>query len=167
MLVLVVATALLLASGVHGQVCCSCPPCSLLSLSLFSFFRQDARQLRKQGDDALLMRRWDEAAEILSRAVASEPGNFLGYLKRSSAFIGQGKTAEALLDLDKVLELKPDHVKSRAKKGELLLAAHKFEEAIAAVNGVGAAETQTVLGSAMRLMQTKQRPPSTRSIPKC
>jgi tetratricopeptide (TPR) repeat protein len=100
------------------------------------FIVQDARALRRQGDDALLLRKWDEAIDVLSKSILLEKENWLGFQKRASAYAGAGLLAKAIDDLNTVLSLKPDHVKSVIKRAELLVQLGKFHDAAISLNGV-------------------------------
>ncbi len=97
---------------------------------------QDARALRRQGDDALLLRKWDEAIEALSKSILLEENNWLGFHKRASAHAGAGNLHKAVDDLERVLALKPDHHKSAVRRAELLTQLGRYTEAASALAAV-------------------------------
>ncbi len=120
-----------------------------------SWRNQDARQLRRQGDDALLLRRWDEAVDVLSKSIALEPENFLGFLKRASAYQGLGKLNEAVQDLTKVLAIKPDHAKAVVKRAELFVSLGRYLEAQHSLFGVAGPEATALLATTSRLVMLR------------
>lgn len=87
--------------------------------------------MRRAGDDALLLRRWDEATDLFSKSIAIEKENWLGYQKRAAAYAGAGLVNKAIEDLDVVIRMKPDHVKSVTKRAELFLSTGRFQVLIA------------------------------------
>lgn len=110
--------------------------CFLFFLIFLLLLCQDARSLRRQGDDALLLRKWDEAIDVLSKSILLEKDNWLGYQKRASAYAGAGVLAKAIDDLSTVVSLKPDHVKSVIKRAELMVQLGKFHEAASSLASV-------------------------------
>ena len=74
-----------------------------------------------------MLRKWEDAVHALSKAIAVDADNYLGYMKRASAYIGAGKSKKALADLEEVLRRKPKHEKTLLKKAELLLAQGDFD----------------------------------------
>lgn len=50
-----------------------------------------------------------------------DPNNYLTYYKRGTVYLALGKAKFALLDLDKVLDLKPDFHAARLQRGNVLL----------------------------------------------
>jgi len=53
----------------------------------------------------------------------------LTYYKRGTVYLALGKAKFALLDLDKVLELKADFTPARLQRGNILLKQAHFDEA--------------------------------------
>lgn len=51
------------------------------------------------------------------------------YYKRGTVYLALGKAKFALLDLDKVLELKADFTPARLQRGNILLKQGNFDEA--------------------------------------
>ena len=68
---------------------------------------------------------------ILTRIILIEgdPNNYLTYYKRGTVYLALGKAKFALLDLDRVLELKPDFTSARLQRGNVLLKQAQFEKA--------------------------------------
>lgn len=50
-----------------------------------------------------------------------DPNNYLTYFKRGTVYLALGKAKNALSDLDKVLELKPDFTAARISRGNVHL----------------------------------------------
>lgn len=53
--------------------------------------------------------------------VEGDPTNYLTYFKRGTVYLALGKAKNALSDLDKVLELKPDFTAARISRGSVHL----------------------------------------------
>lgn len=62
-------------------------------------------------------------------AVEGDPTNYLTYYKRGTVYLALGKAKFALLDLEKVLELKADFTPARLQRGNILLKQGNFDEA--------------------------------------
>lgn len=58
-----------------------------------------------------------------------DPTNYLTYYKRGTVYLALGKAKFALLDLNKVLELKIDFTPARLQRGNILLKQAHFNEA--------------------------------------
>lgn len=58
-----------------------------------------------------------------------DPSNYLTYYKRGTVYLALGKAKFALLDLDKVLELKADFTLAKLQRGNILLKQAHFDEA--------------------------------------
>ena len=52
------------------------------------------------------------------------------YYKRGTVYLALGKSKFALLDFDKVLELKPDFTAARIQRGNILLKQAEFDAAV-------------------------------------
>lgn len=64
-----------------------------------------------------------------SIVVEGDPNNYLTYYKRGTVYLALGKAKFALLDLDKVLQLKPDFTSARLQRGNVLLKQAQFDRA--------------------------------------
>ncbi|XP_066603590.1 dnaJ homolog subfamily C member 3 [Prorops nasuta] len=62
-------------------------------------------------------------------AVEGDANNYLTYYKRGTVYLALGKAKLALLDFDKVLELKPDFTAARLQRGNVLLKQADFDAA--------------------------------------
>jgi tetratricopeptide (TPR) repeat protein len=60
-----------------------------------------------------------EAISYLTKAVTVDPGYVDGYFQRGLAYLGQGKTAEAKADFQKVIELSPTGAQAETAKKAL------------------------------------------------
>lgn len=56
-----------------------------------------------------------------------DPNNYLTYFKRGTVYLALGKAKNALSDLDKVLELKPDFTAARLSRGSVHLKQANFD----------------------------------------
>lgn len=61
--------------------------------------------------------------------IEGDSNNYLTYYKRGTVYLALGKAKFALLDLDRVLELKPDFTSARLQRGNVLLKQAQFEKA--------------------------------------
>lgn len=73
------------------------------------------------GRDFLAKGQLQDALTHYHAAVEGDPHNYLTYYKRGTVHLALGKAKQALLDLDKVLELKPDFTSARLQRGNVLL----------------------------------------------
>jgi tetratricopeptide (TPR) repeat protein len=90
----------------------------------------EADALFSQGRDALLKGQFDEAAGLLSKAVALD-GTKTGYrLHLARAHRYAGKTAEAAEQLEEILKTTPDHVEAGQELAEIHAAAEKWDEVV-------------------------------------
>ena len=63
-----------------------------------------AAALKDQGNKAFAAKRYDEAIEIFTQAIALDPSNHVLYSNRSAAKAGKKMWAEALADAEEVCE---------------------------------------------------------------
>lgn len=91
-------------------------------------------------------------------AVEGDPNNYLTYYKRGTVYLALGKAKQALLDLDKVLELKPDFTSARLQRGNVLLKQAQFDLAEADFRDVLAVETNNAdaLNALYRIAPTRE-----------
>lgn len=92
------------------------------------------------GREFLAKGQLQDALSHYHAAVEGNPNNYLTYYKRGTVYLALGKAKFALLDLDKVLELKPDFTSARLQRGNILLKQAQFDKAEADFRGVLAAE---------------------------
>ncbi|XP_033225841.1 dnaJ homolog subfamily C member 3 [Belonocnema kinseyi] len=73
------------------------------------------------GRDFLAKGQLQDALLQYHAAVEGDPNNYLTYYKRGTVYLALGKAKFALLDLEKVLDLKPDFTAARLQHGIVLL----------------------------------------------
>ncbi|XP_072767180.1 dnaJ homolog subfamily C member 3 [Anoplolepis gracilipes] len=81
------------------------------------------------GREFLAKGQLQDALSHYHAAVEGDPTNYLTYYKRGTVYLALGKAKFALLDLDKVLELKADFTPGRLQRGNILLKQAHFDEA--------------------------------------
>ncbi|XP_015438572.1 PREDICTED: dnaJ homolog subfamily C member 3 [Dufourea novaeangliae] len=81
------------------------------------------------GREFLAKGQLQDALSHYHAAVEGDPNNYLTYYKRGTVYLALGKAKFALLDLDKVLELKPDFTSARLQRGNVLLKQAQFKKA--------------------------------------
>ncbi|XP_077258319.1 dnaJ homolog subfamily C member P58IPK [Temnothorax americanus] len=81
------------------------------------------------GREFLAKGQLQDALSHYHAAVEGDPSNYLTYYKRGTVYLALGKAKFALLDLDKVLELKADFTPARLQRGNILLKQAHFDEA--------------------------------------
>ncbi|XP_043508586.1 dnaJ homolog subfamily C member 3 [Frieseomelitta varia] len=94
------------------------------------------------GREFLAKGQLQDALSHYHAAVEGDPNNYLTYYKRGTVYLALGKAKFALLDLDRVLELKPDFTSARLQRGNVLLKQAQFEKAEADFRDVLAVEPQ-------------------------
>jgi DnaJ homolog subfamily C member 3 len=60
-----------------------------------------------------------------------DPSDYQIYFRRATVLLASGKMHNALPDLDKVVELKPDFIAGRIQRGNILFKQGKLDEAAA------------------------------------
>jgi lipoprotein NlpI len=80
---------------------------------------------------ALGLRKYDEAIELATKAVAAEPDQPASYALRATVYIAAGKSREAIADLDRLLAMNPAQPRLLEVRGTEKFKLHKFDEAIA------------------------------------
>ncbi|KAH7343514.1 chaperone [Rhizoctonia solani] len=92
----------------------------------------DANTLKDQGNKAFAAKRYDEAIDLFSQAIALDPSNHVLYSNRSAAKAGKKLWTDALEDAEQCIKVNPTWSKGYARKGAALHGAQRWEEAIAA-----------------------------------
>ncbi|MCJ1442916.1 MAG: Hsp90 cochaperone [Stictis urceolatum] len=96
-----------------------------------------ADALKTEGNKAFAAKKFEEAIDKFSQAIAIEPSNHVLYSNRSGAHASMKNYEQALEDANKTTELKPDWAKGYGRKGaalhgtgDLVGANDAFEEAL-------------------------------------
>ncbi|CAE6420795.1 unnamed protein product [Rhizoctonia solani] len=92
----------------------------------------DANALKDQGNKAFAAKRYDEAIDLFTKAIALDPSNHVLYSNRSAAKAGKKLWPDALEDAEQCIKVNPTWAKGYARKGAALHGAQRWEEAIAA-----------------------------------
>src|SRR5437764_14600589 len=89
-----------------------------------------ATDFTAEGMKALEERKYQEAADLFTKAVAADPGDYAAnfHLALANSFLG--KRAEAIPIYKKVLELKPGLYEAELNLGILLLGEKQAREAV-------------------------------------
>ncbi|XKL60551.1 hypothetical protein PGB90_007608 [Kerria lacca] len=93
----------------------------LLEGSQTSNSQVDVESHLEIGRDFLAKGQLQDALSHYHAAVEGDPNNYLTYFKRGTVYLALGKAKFALLDFDKVLDLKPDFHSARYQRGLLLM----------------------------------------------
>jgi len=91
-------------------------------------------QLKEKGNAALTAGRNDEAIEAYSEAIKLDGSNHVLYSNRSAAYLKAGKLDLSLHDAEKTIELNSSWPKGYSRKGAVLFAMQKYDEAFTAYN---------------------------------
>lgn len=111
-----------------------------LFVSLFYLFAastaaQDmsAGKLRSKGEEAFISGQYEDALKFYREAVALEPENALNHYKLFRVHQRMRKYSDALKDLSRALELKPDSKDYRMQKVKLLKSLGQCEQALVVI----------------------------------
>ena len=85
----------------------------------------------KRGSSAYQERKYQEASDAFTRAIALNPGNSVGYFGRALALHQLGKADAAKADYDTVVHLKPDFAEAYYNRGLIFTDLGKPDEALA------------------------------------
>lgn len=83
----------------------------------------------EMGRDLLSRGQLQDALSHYHAAVEGDPNNYLTYFKRGTVYLALGKSKFALMDLDRVLQLKPDFNSARLQRGNVHLKQAQLNEA--------------------------------------
>lgn len=89
----------------------------------------DVEKHLELGKDFLSRGMLQDALSHYHAAVEGDPENYLTYFKRGTVYLALGKAKFALIDFDKVLQLKPDFKSARHQRAIVLFKQGEFEEA--------------------------------------
>lgn len=88
--------------------------------------------MKDQGNKAFAAKKYDEAIDLFTQAIALDPSNHVLFSNRSAAKAGLRQWKQALEDAEQTVKLKPSWGKGYARKGAALHGAKRFDDAIAA-----------------------------------
>jgi stress-induced-phosphoprotein 1 len=90
--------------------------------------------LKEKGNAALTAGKFDEAIQAYSDAIKLDEANHVLYSNRSAAYLKAGKLSDALSDAEKTIQINPSWPKGYSRKGAVLFALEKFDEAFTTYN---------------------------------
>jgi len=101
-------------------------PCLLLMFQIYinaveSITQTEINNHLELGKQFLARGQFADALTHYHAAVEGDPSNYLTFFKRSTVYLALGKSKNALSDLDRVLELKPDFNAARVSRGNIHL----------------------------------------------
>jgi len=85
-----------------------------------------ADALKVKGNDAFREKRYPEAIECYTKAIAADSGNHVLYSNRCACFVALSEYDTALADAEKCVALKPDWGKGYCRVGEVYLARERL-----------------------------------------
>ncbi|KAL3828793.1 hypothetical protein ACJIZ3_017595 [Penstemon smallii] len=88
--------------------------------------------LKDQGNEFFKAGNYLKAAALYTQAIKQDPSNPTLYSNRAAAFLHLVKLNKALVDADTTISLKPDWEKGHFRKGCVLEAMERYEDALAA-----------------------------------
>ncbi|KAL8481683.1 hypothetical protein ACS0TY_027991 [Phlomoides rotata] len=88
--------------------------------------------LKDQGNEFFKAGNYLKAAALYTQAIKQDPSNPTLYSNRAAAFLHLVKLNKSLADADKTISLKPDWEKGYFRKGCVLEAMERYEDALAA-----------------------------------
>ncbi|CAD6269630.1 unnamed protein product [Miscanthus lutarioriparius] len=91
-----------------------------------------AAKLKDQGNEQFKAGSYLKAAALYTQAIKLDPDNATLYSNRAAAFLQLVKLSKALADAETTVKLKPQWEKGHFRKGCVLEAMERYEEAIAA-----------------------------------
>eukprot|EP01118_Nematostelium_gracile_P012486 TRINITY_DN4560_c0_g1_i2.p1 TRINITY_DN4560_c0_g1~~TRINITY_DN4560_c0_g1_i2.p1 ORF type:complete len:303 (+),score=76.69 TRINITY_DN4560_c0_g1_i2:49-957(+) len=80
-------------------------------------------------DKALKDNKYDDAISLFDSVIEMSPNDYLNYYKRATALLIRSRHQKALSDLGKSLELKPDFIQGRTRRGKLFLSLGDYASA--------------------------------------
>jgi len=86
-------------------------------------------QYIEAGDKALKEGQIDVAIKQFTAAINENGETYLPFFKRATAYLVKSKNKPALMDLNRVLEIKPDFIQARIRRSKLLLSFGKYDSA--------------------------------------
>src|SRR6266481_5598618 len=100
-----------------------------LAMALFLLFAP-ATDYQGEGLKALEAKQYDQAVQLFTQAVQSDPADYAAHFHLALAFSLLGKDAEAVPEYQKTLELKPGLYQAELNLGILLLRDKRAKESV-------------------------------------
>ncbi|KAA0155730.1 hypothetical protein FNF27_05687 [Cafeteria roenbergensis] len=92
----------------------------------------EAEAFKAQGNAALSAQKFDEAADLYTKAIELDPSNHVYFSNRSAAYLSAGNGAKALEDAEACIAANPTWAKGFSRKGAALHKLQRLPEAVAA-----------------------------------
>eukprot|EP00548_Thalassiothrix_antarctica_P006904 CAMPEP_0194146962 /NCGR_PEP_ID=MMETSP0152-20130528/22436_1 /TAXON_ID=1049557 /ORGANISM="Thalassiothrix antarctica, Strain L6-D1" /LENGTH=475 /DNA_ID=CAMNT_0038847621 /DNA_START=86 /DNA_END=1513 /DNA_ORIENTATION=- len=111
----------------------------MLFVYIFYFFasvsaqEMTAGKLRSKGEESFISGKYDDAINFYQKAIKIEPENAMNHYKMFRVRQRTRKYADALRDISRALELRPDSMDYRLQKAKLLKSLGQCEEALLVV----------------------------------
>eukprot|EP01134_Creolimax_fragrantissima_P003507 CFRG3507T1 len=135
--------------------------CSACVLVLYAFCcvlkveaTQKASDLIDQARKLLAVKQYDEALRLYGDAISLEPGSYMPYFQRATAYLAVGVSKSALADLNKVIELRPDFSHAIIKAGELHLKMGSLDDAEKTLSTINDADAAYLLHDVAKARET-------------
>lgn len=90
--------------------------------------------MKEKGNAALTAGKFEEAIQAYTEAINLDGSNHVLFSNRSAAFLKAGKLSSALEDAEKTISINSSWPKGYSRKGAVLFALSKFEEAFTTYN---------------------------------
>lgn len=120
-----------------------------------------AAPLKAKGNAAIAEKKWTEAAEHYTNALAQDPFDHVFYSNRSAAYAEQEEYEKALSDATRCVELNPQFAKGYSRQGLALFHVGRYPEMEAAAKaGLAIDPSSTVLQDLLKQaeVETKETP---------
>jgi tetratricopeptide (TPR) repeat protein len=91
-----------------------------------------APALLKQGQDFIATRQFNDAIDVLRRAIQVQPNLSDAHVQLAIALMGAGQRDEAMAETKKAIELDPNNARAYVAQGNIETSMRRYDEAIAA-----------------------------------
>lgn len=88
-----------------------------------------ADELKAKGNKAFAEKKYEEAIDFFTQAIAIDPNNHVYYSNRSASYANLKNFQKALDDAEQVIKIKPDWAKGYSRKGAALYGLNNLDEA--------------------------------------
>ena len=125
-----------------------------------------AEELKNQGNLLFSSGNFEEAVDVFSLAISSDPSNAVLYSNRSAAYASLKQWTEAIEDAEKTTELRPEWGKGWSRLGSALQGKGLFKEAHDAFKkGIEVDPSNVQLQKGLETTQAAMNAPSPREFP--